>query len=232
MAVVLLSGGLDSALNLALSVIDAHEPTLALTMRYGQKAGAQELKAARALASHYGSEWREVDLGWLGSIHATSLTRSDQAVPEPSVQQLDDAAFCSRSAKAVWVANRNGLFLNVAASFAEALGHRRILAGFNREEAVTFPDNSEAFLEALNRGFSFSTLNGVVAESLTAGMDKREIIASALRIGLPLEKVWSCYGSGPTRCWRCESCRRTERALLAHGESGETALERIREAVL
>lgn len=232
MAVVLLSGGLDSALNLALSAVDASEPTLALTMRYGQRAEAQELKAARALASHYGAEWRAVDLGWLGGINATGLTRSEQRLPEPQTQQLDDAGFSAVSARAVWVANRNGLFLNVAAAFAEALGHRRVLAGFNREEAATFPDNSSSFLDALNRSFSFSTLSGVVAESLTAGMDKREIITTALRIGLPFEKVWSCYEGGASRCWRCESCKRTERALLSHGDAGERVLAGIREAVL
>ncbi len=232
MAVVLLSGGLDSALNLALSAIDGREPTFALTMRYGQRAEHQEVKAARALASHYGVEWREVDLRWLGEINATGLTRSTAVLPKPSTDQLDDKKVSEASARAVWVANRNGLFLNVAAAFAEAHGHRRVLAGFNREEAATFPDNSSGFLAALSESFSYSTLTGVVADSLTTEMDKREIIAEALRIGLPFPLVWSCYESGPARCWLCESCKRTERALLAQGSQGAEVLSHLRGAEL
>jgi 7-cyano-7-deazaguanine synthase in queuosine biosynthesis len=122
---------------------------------------------------------------------------------------------------------RNGVFLNVAAAFAEALGVREVLTGYNREEAATFPDNSAAFLEAMNQAFSFSTLNGVRASSYTIAWDKPQILQEALRVNLPLNLVWSCYEAGPERCWKCESCKRSERALLAAGESGKTWLARM-----
>ncbi len=131
------------------------------------------------------------------------------------------------SMRAVWVANRNGVFLNIAASFAEALGYPEVVVGFNLEEAATFPDNSAAYLEAVNAAFSFSTLSGVKAVSYTTDWDKTRILREALALELPLDMVWSCYEAGPERCWRCESCKRSERALLAAGSEGRVWLEKM-----
>lgn len=226
MAVVLLSGGLDSAVNLALAARDrrAH---FAITMRYGQRAEAAELKAAAELCAHYGVVWRPVDVSWLGLVNPTALTRLGAAMPKPSTAELDSAQFSDASMRAVWVANRNGVFLNIAAAYAEALGVGEVLTGYNREEAATFPDNSAAFLEATNRALSFSTLNKVRADSYTIEWDKTRILQEALKVGLPLDKVWSCYEAGPARCWKCESCKRSERALVAAGEEGKSWLVRM-----
>jgi 7-cyano-7-deazaguanine synthase len=218
-AVVLLSGGIDSALNLALEA-RAGTARLALTIDYGQRAVGAELQAAAALAKYYNIEWRRIDLRWLGEINRTGLTRPDQTLPQLHTNELDDAALTQASMKAVWVANRNGVFLNVAASFAEAYGAGVVLAGFNREEAATFPDNSVAYMEALTHSFSFSTLNKVRMESHTKNLDKAEIYARALELDMPLELVWSCYEAGPRRCWTCESCKRTERGLLGQDRPG------------
>lgn len=226
MAVILLSGGLDSALNLALAARDG-KATLALTMRYGQRAESPELAAAESLAKHYGARWKALDVSWLGEVNPTSLTRKDHALPHLALNELDRMDLATTSAKAVWVANRNGLFLNVAAAYAEALGETEVFVGFNREEAATFPDNSAAFMEALNKSLSFSTMNQVKVASYTLDWDKPEIMAMALEAKLPLDLVWSCYEAGPDRCWKCESCKRSERALLSAGEAGRTWLQRM-----
>lgn len=226
MAVVLLSGGLDSALNLGLAAKEKRA-TLALTMRYGQRAEAAELEAARALCAHYGVEWKAVDVAWLGDVNPTALTRKQALLPKPTTAELDSMEASGASMRAVWVANRNGVFLNIAAAWAEALGTAEVLTGYNREEAATFPDNSAAYLDAVNHAFSFSTLNQVKAASYTIEWDKTRILQEALRIGLPLDKVWSCYEAGPARCWKCESCKRSERALLAAGDEGKTWLRRM-----
>lgn len=226
MAVVLLSGGLDSAVNLALAAKEkrAH---WALTMRYGQRAEAAELKAAAELCAHYGVVWRPVDVSWLGHVNPTALTRLGAKMPKPSTAELDSAQFSDASMRAVWVANRNGVFLNIAAAYAEALGVSEVLTGYNREEAATFPDNSAEFLDATNHAFSYSTLNKVKASSYTIAWDKSRILEEALKLELPLDKVWSCYEAGPARCWKCESCKRSERALLAAGEAGASWLHRL-----
>jgi 7-cyano-7-deazaguanine synthase len=224
--VILLSGGLESAVNLAIAT-RAGRATRALTIRYGQRAEAPELEAARSLCAHYGVEWGAVDLRWLGEVNPTALTRGNAALPQLTASELDSASHCNASMRAVWVTNRNGVFLNVAAAFAEALGKSEVLAGYNREEATTFPDNSADFLEATNRALSFSTLNGVRVSSYTIAWDKTRILQEALALDLPLHLVWSCYEAGPLRCWRCESCRRSERALLAAGPIGREWLARM-----
>jgi 7-cyano-7-deazaguanine synthase len=226
MAVVLLSGGLDSAVNLAAAAKEG-KARLAVTMRYGQRAESRELEAAEALSAHYAIPWVSADVVWLGSVNGTALTRSGGPLPAPSLQELDQPCQAEANMKAVWVANRNGVFLNIAAAYAEAMGEKEVLVGFNREEAASFPDNSSDYLSALNRALSFSTLNKVRAGSYTLHWDKSRIMAEALRLELPLALVWSCYESGPERCWTCESCKRTERALLGEGRRGMEWLAKL-----
>jgi 7-cyano-7-deazaguanine synthase len=225
MAVILLSGGLDSALNLALAARD-NRASLALTMRYGQRAEKAECAAAEALCSYYKVSWRTVDVGWLGEVNTTLLTRQG-LLPRLTTEELDSAKASDASMRAVWVANRNGVFLNIAASYGEALGENDVLTGYNKEEAATFPDNSAEFLDAVNAAFRFSTLNGVKASSYTIAWDKSHILQKALELALPLDKVWSCYEAGPDRCWKCESCKRSERALLSAGDRGRDWLYKM-----
>jgi 7-cyano-7-deazaguanine synthase len=171
-------------------------------------------------------KWLSVDVRWLGEVNPTLLTRAG-VLPQLSTEELDSMGASGASMRAVWVANRNGVFLNIAAAYAEALGAAEVLTGYNKEEAATFPDNSADYLVAMNHAFSFSTLNKVKASSYTISWDKTQILQESLRVELPLDKVWSCYEAGPNRCWTCESCKRSERALLAAGEPGRVWLARM-----
>ena len=226
MGVVLLSGGLDSALNLAIAAKEkkAH---LAITMRYGQKAESMECKSAAALSEFYGVVWKMVDVSWLGGMQGSSLTQKDSPLPQFKISELDNLDIAAASMKSVWVSNRNGIFLNIAAGFADSIDSKEVFTGFNKEEAATFPDNSVEYMQALNVSLSFSTLNHVTVESYTKNLDKSEIIMQALELNLPLNLVWSCYTAGPERCWSCESCRRTERALLNAGSYGKEWLQKL-----
>ncbi|MBE0466956.1 MAG: 7-cyano-7-deazaguanine synthase, partial [Candidatus Desulforudis sp.] len=130
----------------------------------------------------------------------------------PEARDLDDTEWCADSARRVWVPNRNGLLINVAACFAEALGCSRIVVGFNREEARTFPDNSRHFVDAVNHSLTYSTLTEVRVVCYTQFLDKAEIVSLGRRLGVPWSLVWSCYRDGEQACGKCESCRRLERA--------------------
>lgn len=211
--VVLLSGGLDSAANLAIcSSLD--EPVLALTADYGQRAAARENEAAVALARFYGVEHRAVDLRWLGALGGSSLTSRGEAVPVLDSSRLDHLPTIQEAARSVWVPNRNGVLINVAASYAERIGAARVLVGFNREEATTFPDNSEDYLSAATRALSYSTAGRVVLHCYTTELDKSEIVARlrGLARPFPFELLWSCYHGGVKPCGECESCQRLRRA--------------------
>ncbi len=216
MSVVCLSAGLDSTVNLAVARRRG-KVKLALTFDYGQRAAKREAARARALARCYGVPWKLVRLPWLGAITDTALVARGRKLPRLKSGQLDDRRRTLKSAAAVWVPNRNGVFLNIAAAFAEALGARSVVMGFNREEGATFPDNTPAFGRAATGAFRYSTRNGVRVVSYTARMDKRQIVALARRMKVPLDLVWPCYEGGRKPCGHCESCLRFGRAFAKSG---------------
>ncbi len=213
MRVVCLSAGLDSTVNLAVACARKGGVRLAITFDYGQRAARREAARAKALAKRYKVDWKLVRLPWLKDITRTALVNRRRALPSLAVGLLGDRRRARRSAAAVWVPNRNGVFLNISAGFAESLGCREVVIGFNREEGATFPDNTAAFGRAVTKAFRFSTRNRVRAVSYTARMDKRQIVNLARWLGVPLDRVWPCYEGGRRPCGRCESCVRFRRAL-------------------
>lgn len=212
-AVVLLSGGLDSGVAMALWLADRGSVALALSADYGQRAAARELAAARALAARYGVPWQMVDLRWLAepSRRAGSGLMPGAELPRTTAAAPGD----QQTAAAVWVPARNVVLLAVAASYGEALGADWLVAGFNREEAATFPDNSAGFVAAFDRVLEFGCRRRLGVASPTLALDKPQIVAAARRLGLTAHDFWSCYDGGAAPCGHCESCVRSARAWLA-----------------
>jgi 7-cyano-7-deazaguanine synthase len=206
-AIALLSGGLDSSVAFALAR-ESHDVILALTFDYGQHARAREIEAARALCASLDVPHQVIELPWLAS--ATEIE-----IPNTSADELDDKMKSLERARRAWVPNRNGLFANVAACFADAKGAGAIVMGLNAEEGEIFPDNTLDFAKALNECFKFSTQVHPVLVSPTAEMMKHEIAEQAYR--MKLLSFWSCYRSEERMCGRCESCVRTIRAFNQAG---------------
>jgi len=202
-AVILLSGGLDSAVCLK-KAVDEGTARLAITFDYNQKAARRETEAASALCKLYKVPHRVIVLDWLAKLTRTALVNPEMNVP--TVGYTASKERMKNAAESVWVPNRNGVFVHMAACFAEALGCDAVVAGFNREEAVFFQDNSIQFIAAVNASLRLSTLSGVALVSYTAHMTKKEVGRTAKRIGVPLDLLWSCYLGGPEPCGRCQSC--------------------------
>jgi 7-cyano-7-deazaguanine synthase len=133
----------------------------------------------------------------------------DEENTDRSGGQEDDLG----SLDAVWIPNRNGVLVNIAAAFAEAYGCDVVITGFNREEAAEFPDNTPEYVDAVNHSLQFSTRSGVRVVSFTQGLSKRGILRKGLELSVPLGGIWSCYRSGESMCGRCASCRRLKTAL-------------------
>jgi 7-cyano-7-deazaguanine synthase len=204
--VAILSGGLDSTVSLA-AATQRMKVVLAITYDYGQRAATRERAASARIAKHYGIPHRVISIPWLAGITGTALVNRKARIPRNEMS--------TRSAKAVWVPNRNGVFIEIAAAHAESLGANRLITGFNKEEAATFPDNSTAYVGAVNRALSFSTANGVQVVSYTGTLDKKGIVALGRRLEAPLQHIWPCYEGGRTWCGECESCLRSLRAIHA-----------------
>ncbi len=219
---VLLSGGLDSAVNLLLAE-KRGGVALALTVDYGQKAAAREKEKAAAICRRYGIRHEVVETRWLADFSRDALTSRKRKVPEVRPADLERETGHNESSWAVWVPNRNGLLLNVGACVAESLGIPYVIMGLNAEEGEYFPDNSAAFVREANRFLGYSTRRRVRLRSFTAKWDKREILRVAMEMRLPMEEIWSCYNGGAFMCGNCESCSRFLAAAEALGVSDRIA---------
>ena len=224
-ALVLVSGGLDSTVALALEA-ERGSAAAGIFFDYGQKARRAEMTAARRLVARYEIPFETIALPWLGRLSSSALVEGGPALPRPSGSALDDPH--SDASRAVWVENRNGVMLNAAAAVAAARGLGAIVAGFNREEAAAFPDNGPAFLDAINAALALGTRADVIARSPTIDMDKRGIVREGVRLDVPWELVWSCYGEGNEMCGTCESCRRLRRAVAGTPAAGRIRIRKER----
>ena len=205
-SIVLLSGGLDSLVSLGIKR-DELKIELALTFDYGQKSLEKEIQASEKICKFYNINHKIIKLDWLKQITTTSLVSSTDV---PIGDELKNNV---ESAKKVWIPNRNGLFLNIAGCYADAQNYDYILIGANKEEAQTFPDNSQEFIDSINKEFEKSTLKHPKVVAPLINYDKNDIVKVALAYKVPLELTMSCYQGAEGHCGICESCLRLKHAL-------------------
>lgn len=205
-AVILLSGGLDSLVSLGLAR-ENMDIKLALTFDYGQKAVEKEIEASKKICKFYTISHKIIKLDWLKNITHTTLV-SEEALPQ-GIQKNSDA---------VWIPNRNGLFLNIAACFCDSEGYDRIIIGANKEEGQTFPDNTKTFIDRVNAEFKYSTKIRPKVVAPLINFDKNDIVKQAISKSMPLEFIHSCYDGKDKNCGICESCTRLKNALIANND--------------
>ncbi len=203
-SIILLSGGLDSLVCAGLCH-EKYNIELALTFDYGQKSLQNEINASKKICKHYNiKNHKVIKLDWLKDITASAIV-SEKPLPKGVVSD--------KSLESVWVPNRNGLFLNIAAAFADSDNYSHIIIGANREEAKAFPDNSDIFIRRLNAAFEYSTRVKPKVLTPLIKYDKNDIVRVALENSVPLELAYSCYDSKKEHCGECESCIRFIKAL-------------------
>jgi len=210
--IVLLSGGLDSVVSIA-KCINEIEIELALTFDYGQKSFTKEYEASKKIANHYNIKHECIKLDFLKNITHTALV-SNNTVPEVVTNNLDNKNITINSMKNVWVPNRNALFINIAAAYADSYKYDYIIIGANKEEATTFSDNSKKFINDINKSLETSTNHYIKVIAPLIDLDKTEIVKKAIKLNAPLKLIYSCYNSSYKHCGKCESCNRLKRALL------------------
>jgi 7-cyano-7-deazaguanine synthase len=217
--IILLSAGLDSTVNLYQCIKEKWDVRKVLTFNYGQKAAQSELRQSKKICEKFNLSHQIIDLNFFQNLNSSSLLSSEIKIPTDADVDIHSLEKSKQTAKSVWVPNRNGIFLNIAAGFAEMLEASFVVTGFNKEEAVTFPDNSQGFMTALETSFGFSTQNHVKVKSYTIEMNKVEIIKLGLDLKVDWSLIWPCYFSGQRPCYSCESCLRSERAFSENGIS-------------
>lgn len=210
-AIILLSGGLDSVVSIA-TIKEEMDVSLAITFNYGQKSFENELAASKKIAKFYSIDHEIVTLDWLNNI-STSALNTDENIPRLKIENLKNIEETKNSAKSVWVPNRNALFINIAACYAESRNFSHIIIGANKEEAQTFKDNSLEFINAMNNSLKTSTNTTPQVIAPLINLDKTEIVQQGVKLNIPFEHIYSCYLNGTKQCGECESCLRLKRAL-------------------
>ena len=218
-AVVLLSGGLDSATTAAIAINRGYE-AIALSFRYGQR-HQKELAAAKKIAQHLGIKEHyitDIDLSqWGGS----SLTDESMTIPQAGVQP--------DTIPSTYVPGRNTVFIAIALSLAEAKNAEAIYLGINAVDYSGYPDCRPEYLAAYQKLANLSSKAGVEgnAPQLVAPLvkdSKVDIVRRALKLNVPIADTWSCYQGGETPCGLCDSCRIRDRALIEAGREDLTKL--------
>ena len=205
-AVVLLSGGLDSATVLAIARADGFTP-LALTFRYGQR-HANELDAAERVAAAAGAvEHRVVEID-LRAFGGSALT-DDIAVPKGR-----DLASTTDVIPVTYVPARNTIFLSYALALAEVRDARDIFIGVNAIDYSGYPDCRPEYIEAYQRMAALATRAGVSGRPVKIhtpliNMAKHDIIRRGLQLGVDYGLTTSCYDPDAVgrACRECDSCQ-------------------------
>lgn len=217
-AVVLLSGGLDSATVLAMARADGYD-CHCLAVRYGQRHNA-ELQASRRIAEALGAaDHREVDVSDVGRFGGSALTDDTIAVPEDGGQGIP----------VTYVPARNTLFLSIALGWAEVLAAELIYIGVNAVDFSGYPDCRPAFIEAFRRLAAVATKAGVEGRPTDIrapliDLPKAEIIRRGAALGVDYSQTVSCYqaDNDGRACGACDACRLRREGFEAAGLSDPT----------
>lgn len=216
-AIVLLSGGLDSATVLALARKQGLD-CYTLSFDYGQKTRA-ELEAAAQIATTLGAVDHQCLRLDLGKIGGSALTDEGIAVPEKETEGIP----------VTYVPARNTVFLSFALGWAEVLGADRIFIGINAVDYSGYPDCRPEFVSAFERMANLATKAGVEGitikiETPLIDLSKAEIIEQGTALGLDYAMTVSCYQADPqgNACGKCDSCRLRKRGFEDAGISDPT----------
>jgi 7-cyano-7-deazaguanine synthase len=206
LAVVLLSGGLDSATTLAEAIRQGFEAH-ALTVRYGQRHDV-EIESAASVARAGGAASHRVAAVDLAFVGGSALTDPSVPVPKSRAEEAIGA-----SVPSTYVPARNTVLLSLALAWAETLGARDLFLGATAVDYSGYPDCRPEFLDAFERLAAVATKAGIEGEPFRVHapllrMSKGEIVRRALDLGVDLSLTWSCYDPTPERtpCGACDAC--------------------------
>ena len=210
LAVVCVSGGMDSAVTAAIA---AAEHRLAfLHANYGQRTEARERACFHALADHFGAERRlVVDFPALRRIGGSSLT--DPALPVREGEPVEGVVPGS------YVPFRNAHLLAAAVSWGEVIGAGAVFVGAVWEDSSGYPDCRPEFYRAFEEAARLGTRpdTRIRIETPVISLSTAAIVRRGLALGVPVDRTWSCYQAEERACGACESCRLRLRAFREAG---------------
>lgn len=199
-AIVLISGGMDSAVCAGLATEQGYE-IFGLHINYGQRTEKRELKAFNNICDYYNAKDRlVVDISHLVSIGGSSLTDKNMLVSKANLE--------SKEIPSSYVPFRNANILAIATSWAEVISAGAIFIGAMEEDSSGYPDCRKVFFQAfqdtINTGTKPETQINI--ETPIIDISKKDIIIQGSKIGVPFHLSWSCYQNEEEACGECDSC--------------------------
>ncbi len=198
-AIVLVSGGMDSALTAAYA--DKKYFLYFLHINYGQKTQQRELKAFNDIANYYKVTHKlVVDISHLKDIGGSSLT--DKKV------KVSKADLKSKHIPTSYVPFRNANILSVAVSWAEVIAAKKIYIGAVEEDSTGYPDCRKEFFDSFNNMIKKGARpgSGIKVETPIINFTKKDIVLNSIKLQAPLHLTWSCYTENKNACGECDSC--------------------------
>ena len=216
--VVVVSGGMDSVTLAHHVQAHRYEPHL-FSVDYGQR-HVKELEMARHCAVRLGAQHTVVELPALSRLAAGSALTSDEV-------DVPLGHYAAPTMKATVVANRNMVFLSLAASLAVTLGAEAVATGVHAGDHAIYPDCRPEFIEAMTRALRLATegfaVPGFRVHAPFVSMTKADIVATGARLQVPFEQTWSCYKGGELHCGQCGTCVERKEAFALAGVADPTA---------
>lgn len=221
-AIVLSSGGLDSTTALGLAVKEhGQENVMTVTVMYGQK-HCVEGAHAHLVAEHYGvrNEWLDLSKIFEHS-NCALLQQSTKEVPEGSYDQQIEKS--ESGIVSTYVPGRNALMLCAVASLAQSIYGTNedieIYLGNHADDAAgnAYPDCSKEFSKAIAEAIYLGSGKKVVVKTPFVTLNKAEVVAEGLKLGVPYALTYSCYKGHEKHCGRCGTCLDRARAFRANG---------------
>lgn len=223
-AVVLLSGGLDSATCLAIAGSEGYE-THALSFSYGQRHRI-ELEAAARVAAGFGAKQHKVLSFDLAAVGGSALTADIEVPKNHTLEEIGEEI------PVTYVPARNTIFLSMALAWAEVIGARDIYIGANALDYSGYPDCRPEFLKAFEKVANLGTKAGVEGDGFRIHaplilLSKAEIIRKGVELGVDYGLTTSCYDPGAhgRPCGKCDSCLLRAKGFAVAGLS-DPALNR------
>lgn len=224
-AVVLVSGGLDSATTLAMARDEGYS-CYALSFDYGQR-HRSELDASVRVANTLGAVEHRVMMLDLRAIGGSALT--DDAIDVPVAQNTSSESTSNQSIPVTYVPARNTIFLSYALAWAEVLQAQHIFIGVNAVDYSGYPDCRPEYIAAFQNMARLATKAGVEGDAITIctpliQLSKADIIRKGVQLGVDYQTTISCYDADDAgrACGRCDSCRLRAAGFAEAGISDPT----------
>jgi 7-cyano-7-deazaguanine synthase len=204
--IVLVSGGLDSVCALY-EAAAAHEVVAGLSFSYGAKHNHRELPLAAMHCHRLGIRHETVRLNCIGELFNSALLKNGVPVP--------DSHFNAPAMKQTIVPFRNGIFLAMAAGYAESVGAGAVVIAAHADDHVIFPDCRPEYLDAMATAIRLGTDSRVKILRPFIRCSKAQIVKRGRKLGINLAETWTCYKGGKHHCGTCGACVERREAFAA-----------------